>query len=150
MGTREHDKPGVPRWGQVPGAQEGHGGSQAETARSPSGESPLMSPVFSPHGVTPGGIMLWGKTQDSRISVCSSQSTGSKTNLLDGKTGEATSRCPQPHIPQELLGEEEEEAAWAWNSGPCSAFTVQLPPTLTPSMGKKLAFVPLPCPPHLD
>lgn len=63
MGAREHDKSGVPRWGQVPSAQEGDGGSQAEMAQSPAGEAPLMPPVFSPHSVTLGGTTLWGKIQ---------------------------------------------------------------------------------------
>lgn len=56
-----------------------------------------------------------GKMQESRISVCGSHPRDYKTNLLDEKTDEATSLCPQPRVPQEVMGEEEEAAAWGWH-----------------------------------
>ena len=133
------------------GAQGGDGGSQAEPAQSPAAERPVMAPVPSPCSATPGGAALLGRTQESRISVCGSHPTDSKTNSLDGRTDEATSQCPQPSILQEPVGEEEEEAAaWGWRWGPSSALPVHLPPTLMPPMGKNQAFVSLLCPPHLD
>lgn len=75
--------------------------------------------------------------QERRIWGCGLHPTDSRNNLLDGKTDEATSQCPQPRIQQELVGEEEEAAARGWRWGPSSALPVHLPPTLMPPAGKK-------------
>lgn len=90
MGARRHDELAVPGWGPVPGAQGGGGGSQAEPAQSPAAEPPVTPLALSLRGITPGGAMLLGKTQESRILICGSHPTDSKTNLWDEKTDEAT------------------------------------------------------------
>lgn len=79
---------------------------QVGSAQSPAAKPPVMPPALFLCSVTLGGATLLGKTQASRILVCGSHPTGSKTNLLDGKTDEATSQCPQPCVPQEPVGGE--------------------------------------------